>query len=230
MSPLVGTVAGAQILAALYLYTRPKHEELLPGAKAAPIEARLFRRPTSPAQPPAAAPVKVPAVAGVPQPRRSSTCRSRRRPLRGPSCKWRRVFARRGDTTNAIAKLQQATALDPGNAEILAELAMTYESMQLFDRSNEVWRSLQSLGPAVGPLFELADLKLQVGVPPQGDFRALPPNGGVILTIRRDSRRLDLRHFRVDLETRDRSRRGDSASLASGGESAAGHADRSHQG
>ncbi len=76
-----------------------------------------------------------------------------------------RGFRERGDTTNAIAKLQQATALDPGNAEILAELALTYESMQLFDRSNEVWRRLQSLGAAVGPLFELADLKLRVGVP-----------------------------------------------------------------
>ncbi|HSU85148.1 MAG TPA: tetratricopeptide repeat protein, partial [Chthoniobacterales bacterium] len=74
-------------------------------------------------------------------------------------------FRERGDTTNAIAKLQQATSLDPANPEILAELALTYESMQLFDRSNEVWRRLQSLGPASGPLFALADLKLQVGVP-----------------------------------------------------------------
>ena len=70
-------------------------------------------------------------------------------------------FRDRGDTTNAIAKLQQAIALDPGNSEILAELALTYESMQLFDRSNEVWRRLQSLGPAAGPLYQLAELKLQ---------------------------------------------------------------------
>jgi tetratricopeptide (TPR) repeat protein len=74
-------------------------------------------------------------------------------------------FRERGDTTNAIAKLQQATTLDPGNAEALAELAMTYESMQLFNRSNEIWRRLQALGPNVGPLYELADLKLRVGVP-----------------------------------------------------------------
>jgi hypothetical protein len=74
-------------------------------------------------------------------------------------------FRDRGDTTNAIAKLQQASALDPGNSEILAELALTYESMQLFDRSNEVWRRLQSLGAAAGPLYQLAELKLRVGVP-----------------------------------------------------------------
>ena len=73
-----------------------------------------------------------------------------------------------GDTGNAIAKLQQAIALDPQNASVLAELAMTYESMQLFDRSNETWRKLLALGPAAGPLAELADLKLRVGVPVQG--------------------------------------------------------------
>ena len=61
---LLGAVAGAQILTALYLHTRPPHEELLPGQKAA-IEERLFRRPKSGATP-AAASVKVPAVAGVP--------------------------------------------------------------------------------------------------------------------------------------------------------------------
>ncbi|MEO7724640.1 MAG: tetratricopeptide repeat protein, partial [Chthoniobacterales bacterium] len=81
-------------------------------------------------------------------------------------------FRERGDTTNAIAKLQQATALDPGNAEILAELALTYESMQLFNRSNEVWRRLQSLGPVAGLLYALADLKLQVGVPTQAAVAA----------------------------------------------------------
>lgn len=73
-----------------------------------------------------------------------------------------------GDTANAIAKLQQATTLDPKNAEVLAELAMTYESMQLFDRSNETWRRLQALGAAAGPLAELAELKLREGVPVQG--------------------------------------------------------------
>jgi hypothetical protein len=74
-----------------------------------------------------------------------------------------RGFRERGDTTDAIAKLQQASALDPANPEILAELALTYETMQLFDRSNEVWRRLQSLGAEVGPLYELASLKLRVG-------------------------------------------------------------------
>ena len=92
-----------------------------------------------------------------------------------------KALRERGDTTNAIAKLQQAAALAPQNAEVLAELAMTYESMQLFDRSNEAWRRLHSLGPTAGPLYELADLKLSVGVPVRGipgSIGAAPPEAG----------------------------------------------------
>jgi hypothetical protein len=55
--------------------------------------------------------------------------------------------------------------LEPKNAEVLAEMAMIYESIQLFDRSNETWQRLQALGSSVGPLYELADMKLKMGVP-----------------------------------------------------------------
>ncbi|MDQ6860429.1 MAG: hypothetical protein M3032_04640, partial [Verrucomicrobiota bacterium] len=72
----------------------------------------------------------------------------------------------RGDTTNALARLQDAAQRDPKNANVLAEMAMIYESMQLLDRSNETWRKIQDIGPAAGPLFELAELKLKVGVTP----------------------------------------------------------------
>ena len=169
---LLGAGAVAQILTALYLYTREPREPLPPAQKSA-VEARLFRPPKLRATP--AAPVKVPAVAGVP----SATVK--RVPVAPTTVAETLLhlalgFRERGDTTNAIAKLQQATALDPGNAEILAELALTYESMQLLDRSNEVWRRLQSLGPAAGPLFALADLKLQVGVPAAGS--AVAASGG----------------------------------------------------
>ena len=163
---LLGAGAVAQILTALYLSTREPREALPPERKSA-VEARLFRPPKLSATP-ASAPVKVPAVAGVPS---ATVKRVPAAPTTVAETLLRlgKGFRERGDTTNAIAKLQQATALDPGNAEILAELALTYESMQLFDRSNEVWRRLQSLGPAAGPLFALADLKLQVGVPAHGN-------------------------------------------------------------
>jgi tetratricopeptide (TPR) repeat protein len=70
----------------------------------------------------------------------------------------------RGDTTNALAKLQEAIQRDPKNANVLAEMARIYESIQAFDRSNEMWRKIQEIGPAAGALYELADMKLKLGV------------------------------------------------------------------
>ena len=78
----------------------------------------------------------------------------------------------RGDTTNALARLQDAAQREPKNASVLAEMAMTYESMQLFDRSNETWQKIQQIGPAAGPLYELADMKLKVGAAPSAGSAA----------------------------------------------------------
>jgi hypothetical protein len=69
-----------------------------------------------------------------------------------------------GDTTNALARLQDAAQRDPKNANVLAEMAMIYESIQLFERSNETWRKIQEIGPSAGALYELADMKLKTGV------------------------------------------------------------------
>jgi tetratricopeptide (TPR) repeat protein len=70
----------------------------------------------------------------------------------------------RGDTTNALARLQEAAQKDPKNAQVLAEMATIYESIQLFDRSNETWRKIEEVGPAAGALYELAEAKLKTGV------------------------------------------------------------------
>jgi hypothetical protein len=71
----------------------------------------------------------------------------------------------RGDMMNALARLHEASERDPQNATVLEEIAKTYESMQLFDRSNEMWRKLQEMGPAAGAAYELADRRLKLGVP-----------------------------------------------------------------
>ena len=76
------------------------------------------------------------------------------------------LLRERGDTTNALARLQEAAQRDPKNANVLAEMAMIYESIQLFDRSNETWRKIIEIGPSAGALYELADMKLKVGVAP----------------------------------------------------------------
>lgn len=82
----------------------------------------------------------------------------------------------KGDTTTALARLQEATQRDPKNASVLAEMASTYESMGLIDRSNETWRKVQELGPAAGDLFAVADKRLKLGVSTAPDATpAVPP-------------------------------------------------------
>ena len=80
----------------------------------------------------------------------------------------------RGDTANALARLQDASQRDPRNPQVLAEMAAIYESIQLYDRSNETWKKIQDLGPSAGPLYELADMKLRVGA-------AATPSPGVAM-------------------------------------------------
>jgi tetratricopeptide (TPR) repeat protein len=80
----------------------------------------------------------------------------------------------RGDTANALARLQDASQRDPRNPQVLAETAAIYESIQLYDRSNETWKKIQDLGPSAGPLYELADMKLRVGA-------AATPSPGVAM-------------------------------------------------
>src|SRR5262252_4580002 len=71
----------------------------------------------------------------------------------------------RGDTTNAVERLQEALDSEPNNAAVLAELAKTYDLMQLYDRANEIWRKLQEMGPSVGAVYALADRRLKLGAP-----------------------------------------------------------------
>src|SRR6266496_2169499 len=71
----------------------------------------------------------------------------------------------RGDTTNAIERLQEALDSEPNNAAVLAELAKNYDLAQFYDRANEVWRKLQEMGPSAGAAYELADRRLKLRMP-----------------------------------------------------------------
>ncbi|PYJ28547.1 MAG: hypothetical protein DME90_07455 [Verrucomicrobia bacterium] len=71
----------------------------------------------------------------------------------------------RGDTTNALARLQEALDSEPNNTAVLQEMAKTYESMQLLDRANDIWHKLQEMGPSAGAAYELAAQRLKMGVP-----------------------------------------------------------------
>jgi tetratricopeptide (TPR) repeat protein len=70
----------------------------------------------------------------------------------------------RGDTTNALARFEEALDSEPSNVSVLEEVAKTYDSMQLYDKSNEVWRKLHDMGPSTGEAYKLADQRLKLGV------------------------------------------------------------------
>ena len=71
----------------------------------------------------------------------------------------------RGDTTNGLARLQEALDSEQNNTAVLEEMAKTYESMQLLDRANDIWRKVQEMGPSAGAAYELAAQRLKMGVP-----------------------------------------------------------------
>jgi tetratricopeptide (TPR) repeat protein len=71
----------------------------------------------------------------------------------------------RGDTTNGLARFEEALDSEPSNVAVLEEIAKTYDSMQLYDKSNDVWRKLHDMGPSAGEAYELADQRLKLGVP-----------------------------------------------------------------
>jgi hypothetical protein len=101
-----------------------------------------------------------------------------------------------GDTVNALARLQEAAQRDPKNAEVLAEMAMIYESIQNFDRSADTWKRVQEIGPSTGPLYELADMKLKTGV-------SAPPGSttGSALDVGKPATALDASSVRSTTET-----------------------------
>lgn len=170
---LLGVVAAAQIVAGLLLHSRPDRgttaAATAPPPAAESDEAAAVAQSSAPKTQlrSSAAPVPARTLAGR-KPPRARPAAAPRSSVPEELLQVAKALRFHGDTGNAIAKLQQATALAPDNAEILAELAMTYESMQLFDRSNETWRKIKDLGLEAGALGELADLKLKMGVPVQG--------------------------------------------------------------
>jgi tetratricopeptide (TPR) repeat protein len=104
---------------------------------------------------PSAAPAKSPAVAAAPTPSAQS--------IGERLLKEANLLQRKGDTNNALVKLQEATQRDPRNAEAFAEMATIYETIRMYDRSNETWQKVQDMGPSAGPVYELAMLKLNKG-------------------------------------------------------------------
>ena len=80
-----------------------------------------------------------------------------------------RQMRQRGDMNASLGRLREAQVAEPDNPQILAEMAITYESMQLPDKAAEQWQRLHNLGESSGALYYLADSKLHGAPAANGD-------------------------------------------------------------
>jgi len=76
-----------------------------------------------------------------------------------------RALRQRGDMNTALTRFREAAAIDaanPGNAETIAEIAMTYERMSLLDKAAEQWKRIYDMGDAAGSYFIAAESRLKM--------------------------------------------------------------------
>ena len=120
------------------------------------VTATIARAPAASASTPAAAQPSVPPAAALSTPPPS---------IVDQLLRDGKEFRERGDSTNALARFQEALDSEPDNTGVLQEMAQTYESMQMFDRANDVWRRIKQISPSDSSTYALADRRLKVGVP-----------------------------------------------------------------
>src|SRR5438477_3220122 len=152
-------------------------------AKMRPATAAITAPRALPAAIPSAAPSAPPVALTVASPTTALTTATSTISVADRLLKEANAARESGDTVNALARLQDAAQRDPKNAEVLAEMAMIYESIQNFDRSAETWRRAQEIGPSGGPLYELADMKLKTGVPTSTNAIAPEPTAVARLDV-----------------------------------------------
>jgi len=153
---LVVIIAVAEILAVTAYYVgrlRPAQTATQPIAVTVP----------RPAAPPVSTPAIVPPVAKT-APSPQAVTQTPPPSLADQLLREGTELRDRGDTTNALARFEEALDSEPGNVRVLEEMAKTYDSMQLYDKSNEVWRKLHDMGPSTGEAYKLADQRLKQGV------------------------------------------------------------------
>ena len=92
----------------------------------------------------------------------------------------------RGDTTNALARFEEALDSESNNVTVLEEIAKTYDAMQLYNKSNEMWRKLHDMGPSAGEAYQLADQRLKLGVSTPATTDAGMANASLATASHRD--------------------------------------------
>jgi tetratricopeptide (TPR) repeat protein len=157
---LVALIAAAEIFAVTSYYVG----RIRPAA--APAQA-VATSVTRPAAPPVSTPATAPAATKI-APSPEAVARTPPPSLVDQMLREGTELRDRGDTTNALARFEEALESEPSNVNVLEEIAKTYDSMQLYDKSNEVWRKLHDMGPSAGAAYELADQRLKQGVSTPG--------------------------------------------------------------
>jgi tetratricopeptide (TPR) repeat protein len=138
-----------------YYVGRARANRVSAQAAAATIASAPATSPASPSAPAAAQPsVAAAAVLSTPPPS-----------IVNQLLREGKEFRERGDTTNALARFQEALDTEPDNTGVLQETAQTYESMQMIDRANDVWRRIKQISPSDSETYAVADRRLKVGVP-----------------------------------------------------------------
>ena len=170
-SSLLGLAALAQlVLMGVFLLRSGGIAHRAP-APSAPSFAETLQPPVLPAEatapPLIAAPTPAPPVAAVEAPP-TVLAPDLSRPTPAPALQnnastlveQARQLRQRGDMPSALARLREAQGSGPDNPQIIAEMALTYEAMQLPDRAFEQWQRIYNLGESIGALYYLADSKL----------------------------------------------------------------------
>ncbi|MGE5208006.1 MAG: tetratricopeptide repeat protein [Alphaproteobacteria bacterium] len=160
---LIVTIGVAEIFFATSYYVgraRANRVSMQAVAAAIPHPPAVSQAAASPAAPAAVRP-SIPPAAAVVSPAQS---------LVDQLLREGKELRDRGDTTNALARFQEASDSEPDNTNVLQEMAQTYESMQLFDRANDTWRRIKQISAPDSATYALADQRLKVGVP-----AAVPP-------------------------------------------------------
>jgi len=140
-----------------------------PAPAATPVQAMATPAPPVPANTPA------PAIAMLPKPTPVDETQ-----VAAPQSRLDGLLAeaaalkQRGDMSTAITRLREALALSPSNPQIIAELAGTYEKMDLSDKALEQWRAIYDMGESAGIYYEAADAKLKAAQLADGTADATP--------------------------------------------------------
>ena len=144
-------------------------------------EVRSVATPTPAAinAPTPAVPLDTPALA-IARPTPAPITRSQNSPT--DLLEQARQLRSRGDMNSALARLREAEVAEPDSPQIIAEMALTYEAMQMPDRAYEQWQRIYNQGEGIGALYNLAESKLHNAPSAAAPVAGAPTAAGLATT------------------------------------------------